>query len=574
MTLPFVTDSRRLTGASLVLPVPGAILEVTAPVELKTKLRVYWRHLVKKLLLRVGWSDALVITRDQGPSQILAISAPIDGLLTATHITEWAWEAALTRCKLAEAISLSEATDSMLGRIAREAKPGLAALYRAAVLRRVPVLLSENELSLGEGCNARIFPFDDLPEPSEIAWRPKRRQLPTVLVTGTNGKTTTVRLLARMLATAGQVVGFCSTDFVQVGEEILVRDDYSGPTGARLVLRNPNTETAVLEVARGGMLRRGLQVTDADVGVVTNVADDHLGENGIHTLMQLAEAKFTIQRGLRRDAPMVVNADDEHCRTYARKLTHPICWFGFQRPSASITKGLAPRAGLVYLDAGNLCVELMNGQSKQFDDESRISLVKVEECPLSLRGGARYNIANMLAATAAAVMMDCPIAAIQATLLSFGRHPSDNPGRANVYEIAGAQVLVDYGHNPDGVSAILDAAAVLPHKRLLIGVGLPGDRSDEAAVAVGARVAKAKATQVIVKEMAMYLRGRPEGQLSGILRASLKKNGYSERKTSHVRSDAELLDRTLAWLKPGDLAVLFLHESVGELSAKLLALTE
>ncbi len=563
MALPYVTDSRRLTGASLVLPVPGAILEVTAPPELKTKLRVHWRQIVKKLLARVGWADSLVISRDQGPSQILAISAPIDGLLSATHITEWAWEAALTKLKLADADSLSEATDRMLGRIAREANPALAALYRAANLRRAPLLLSENEVSLGEGANARIYPFDDLPEPSEIAWRPKRHQVPTVLVTGTNGKTTTVRLLARMLAATGKTVGFCSTDFVQIGSEILQRDDYSGPTGARMVLRHANTEIAVLEVARGGMLRRGLQVIDAEVGVVTNVANDHLGENGVHTLMQLAEAKFTITRGLSADAPVVVNADDEHCRSYARKLSHPICWFGFARPSASITRGRAPRAGLVYLDQQQICVEL--------DADTRYVLMDVRDCPLSFRGGARYNVANILAATAAAVMLGTPVAAIVGALAEFGKHPTDNPGRANLYQIDGAQVLLDYGHNPDGISAILDAAAALPHKRLLIGVGLPGDRSDEAAVAVGARVAAANAALVIVKELSAYLRGRPEGQLSGILRKSLKNHGHSERKTSYLRTDAELVARTLDWLKPGDLAVLFLHENVAELSAHLLA---
>jgi cyanophycin synthetase len=566
MPLPYVSDSRRLTGASLFLPVPGAILEVAAPTEIKTKLRVYWRHWVKKLLQRIGWSDALVVTRDQGPSQILAISAPIDGLLAATHITEWAWEAALAKLKLARAASLNEATDRILGRIAREARPPLAALYRAAVLRRVPVFLSEQELSLGEGANSKVFTFDDLPEPSQIAWRPKMRRVPKILVTGTNGKTTTVRLLARMLSTAGNVVGFCSTDFVQVGADILERDDYSGPTGARIVLRHPDTETAVLEVARGGMLRRGLQVIDGDVGVVTNVANDHLGENGIHTLAQLAEAKFTIVRGLREDAPVVVNADDEHCRAYARKLTHPICWFGFERPSASITRGRAPRAGLVYLEQEHFCIEL--------DADTRYILADVADCPLSLRGSARYNVANMLAATAAAVMLGCPLDAIVSALLHFGKHPADNPGRANVYPIRGAQVLVDYGHNPDGISAILDSAAVLGHKRLLIGVGMPGDRSDEAAVAVGERVAQAKASHVIVKELAMYLRGRPEGELSGILRKSLKANGYPEKKTGYVRTDAELVERALQWLKPGDLAVLFLHENVSELSALLLAASE
>ena len=156
---------------------------------------------------------------------------------------------------------------------------------------------------------------------------------------------------------------------------------------------------------------------------------------------------------------------------------------------------------------------------------------------------------------------------------SFGLHPNDNPGRANMYPIDGAHVLVDYGHNPDGISAILDAAAAMPHKRLLVGVGLPGDRSEDAAREVGKRVANAGAQKVIVKELADYLRGRPEGELSGILRESLIEAGFPRKKMGYVRTDQLLLEQCLAWLKPGDLAVLFLHENVTALSAQLLERT-
>ena len=565
MALAYVLDSRRLTGASLVLATPGAILEVAAPTELKTKLRVYWRHWVKKMLSRLEWHDSEIVTRDQGPSQILAISAPIDGLLSATYITEWAWEMALGQLGGTGSQSLANATDELLGRIAHDAHPKLRSLYRAAALRSVPLLISEKELSLGEGEHARTYPLDDLPEPSEIAWRPKTRRVPKILVTGTNGKTTTVRLLAKMLSNTGFRVGFCSTDYVQIADEILARDDYSGPTGARLVLRHPQTQVAVLEVARGGMLRRGLQVTGANVGVVLNIADDHLGENGVHTLAQLAEAKFTIVRALAPRAPVVVNADDAHCRAYARKLQRPICWFSLQRPSATITRGKAARYASVYLHEDQIVVETRQ--------QIRHTLIDIKACPLSFNGSATCNIQNILAAVAGAYMMNCPFTEIVSTLQTFGLHPHDNPGRANLYPIDGAHVLVDYGHNPDGVSAILDAAAAMPHKRLLIGVGLPGDRSDEAARAVGKRVAEAGADKVIVKELAEYLRGRPEGELSGILRESLYASGHSRKRTGYVRTDQLLVGQALAWLKPGDLAVLFLHENVSALSAQLLQRT-
>ncbi len=565
MALPFVTDSRRLTGASLVLGVPGAILEVCAPTQHRTKLRVLWRNYARKLLDRIGWEREQVVTRDQGGSQIFAVSAPIDGLLPATYVTEWAWEAALFRLQLGERpISLASICDDILSRIVTEAKPGLAALYLAAKRRGVTTLL-EKELSLGEGENCKIYPLDDLPLPDEIAWHPKRRRIPIALVTGTNGKTTTVRLLAKMARTAGFSAGFCSTDYVQVGDEILQRDDYSGPTGARFVLRHPNTELAILEVARGGMLRRGLQVSDADVGLVTNVADDHLGENGVHTLDQLAEAKFTIVRGLAPDAPVVVNADDLHCRAYARRLNHPLIWFSLDRPQLDILKGKRARLGVCYVDDGFLVREI-NGL--------RESVIAVVDVPITFNGAARYNTANALAALATASALNLPIKAVRRSLAEFGREATDNPGRANVFHINGAQVIADYGHNPEGIAALLQASMALPAKRRLVAVGLAGDRSDDAARQVGALLGQLKLDRIIVKELVGYLRGRVEGELSGILLKTLHAARVSKSKISYVRTDIEAMAQTLAWLKPGDLAVLFLHEDLIELTAQLAKLSQ
>jgi cyanophycin synthetase len=581
MALPYVSDSRRLTGASLVLPVPGAILEVAAPAEHKTKLRVYWRTIVRKLLNSMGWGNAQIEARDQGPSQILAISAPIDGLLTATYINEAAWELVLVKAGLLESTeTVLNIVDDLLSKQVREANAALNALYRAAKLRGVTTLLGDKDLSLGEGADAKVYPLDDLPSPMEIAWTPKRRKLPIALVTGTNGKTSTVRLLAHMLRHGQRCVGFCSTDFVQIGSEVLERDDYSGPTGARFVLRHPNTEIAVLEVARGGMLRRGLQVHDADVGIVTNIADDHLGENGIHTLMQLAEAKFTVTRGLHSLAPIVVNADDAHCRVYARKLERPIFWFGLTRPTASMVRGKRPRAGLVYLQ--NEVITLEVPAKKPGGTPELIPLAHVRDCPVTLLGSARYNIANCLAAVAGAFTLGVSIDAMIASLKSFSLNPNDNPGRANIYPIKGAKLMIDYGHNPDGIAAILDSVSVLraaekassKQGRLLVGVGIAGDRSDDAARAIGVRVAQCKADQVYVKELIPFLRGRPQGELSGILLASLHQHGHSKARTEYFLSDAEMLDSALKWLKPGDFAVLFLHENVAQLSVQLSAMCD
>jgi cyanophycin synthetase len=563
VALTYVLDSRRLTGASMVLALPGAILEVAPPQALKTKLRVRWRHVMQQFLNDLGWSKETIVALDQGASQILAISAPIDQLLVATYINEAAWELALIGGRFAQSRRYLESLDDALSQMAQSANVRLRALHLAAKHHSVIGLLSETEYSLGEGASARTYPLDDLPLPNEVAWRAKRRRMPIALVTGTNGKTTTVRLLAHLLRQVDNNVGFCSTDFVQVGAQILQRDDYSGPTGARLVLRHADTTQAVLEVARGGMLRRGLQVTNADVAVITNVADDHLGENGIYTLDQLAAAKFTVVRGLKTQAPIVVNADDLHCRSFARKLANPIFWFASAKPSSTILRSKMPRAGLVYVQN-----QIIMAEPK---DSEAYEILPIVDCPLTLGGGARFNVQNVLAAVGAALCLKVPMAQIQQGLRQFGAHPNHNPGRANIYPFKGARILLDYGHNPDGVRAILEAVKALTFKRLLIGVGLPGDRSLEAARAVGVAVAIARPDWVCVKEMPKYLRGRPEGEISGEIRRTLNAQKVSAKKQNYLRDDIEMVQFARSWLRPGDLAVLFVHEDTDALATQLLA---
>jgi cyanophycin synthetase len=584
MAIAYVLDSRRLTGASMLLDRPGAILEVAPPASIKTLARVHWRRLVRKLMNNLGWAGEAIADADHGPVQMLAITAPVDLLLVATYVTEWAWQAALdvvedSKTKRAtsttddrvRAETLADVSIDLLSHCANNANPKLAALYRAAKAKSVITLLAETDLSLGEGAGAKCFAYDDLPLPDEIAWHPKRRRIPIALVTGTNGKTTTVRLLARLLAnehvpdpttpsvTHKTAVGFCSTDFVQIGDTILQRDDYSGPTGARIVLRHPDTEAAVLEIARGGMLRRGIQVSDADVGILTNVAPDHLGENGIFTLNHLADAKLTITRGLAPRAPIVINADDVHCRARARLLSRPVFWFALQKPKPALIR-CKKLAGLIYLEQHHVVLE-QAGVSQP--------LIDVRDCPITLNGSALFNVANLLAAVAAALVLKVPIASIQASLRLFGREPTDNPGRMNCYAINGATVITDYAHNTDGVCAALSAVARMPKKRLWIGTGLPGDRSLETGQEVAQLVAQTKPHQVIVKELKDYLRGRPEREMSDTIINALLAHGVRKSQVSYRLTDREMVEHVLKVLAPGDVAMLFLHEEQQALSALL-----
>ncbi len=260
MGLPYLIDSRRLTGPSLLLPGPGAIIEVAPPEDEASKLIAHWRYFMREMRRRLGWQGMPIATRRLGSNAMLAAGAPVDMLALATYLNEWCWDAAIARFDGDRFESLPEAGERYNRRVERRLNLPYRRLYNAAMRRKVQLQLGDGDISLGEGERCQTWNTDEVPAPSELDWARYRHWVPTAIVTGTNGKTTTTRMLVRILEAAGHTPGFCSTDLVQIGDEVLGRDDYSGPGGARAVLRHPKTTAAVLETARGGLLRRGLQV--------------------------------------------------------------------------------------------------------------------------------------------------------------------------------------------------------------------------------------------------------------------------------------------------------------------------
>ncbi|MCC6593965.1 MAG: Mur ligase, partial [Xanthomonadales bacterium] len=366
---------------------------------------------------------------------------------------------------------------------------------------------------------------------------------------------------ARIAANAGRVTGHCCTDSVEVGGEVLDRDDYSGPGGARKVLRHPRTEFAVLEVARGGMLRRGLSVRTADVAVVTNIADDHLNDMGIHTLSQLAEVKFLVAKVLRLRGVLVTNAENEWCRAQALKQDCDLTWFAVEPPSMRLLRTTPRLRGLATVREGRLVYER---------GHQRLDLIALGEIGLPGGANARHNIANCLAAAAAAVHLKLPLDAIRRTLHQFGRSVDDNPGRANVYTLeTGARVLADFGHNPDSLTAIFGTASSLPHRRLLVSIGQAGDRDDDAIRALGQLAAEQHPDLLILKDMPKYRRGRPAGQIPALMREGAHSTGLTDERILVVEGDFDALSHALAWLQPDDLAVMFVHSEVERVFGRL-----
>jgi cyanophycin synthetase len=542
-------DSRRLTGPNLLLDRPGAVIEVALAPEEAHAAVMAWTGQVRRMLDAVGWEGEEIAARLFPGGASLAISAPIDGLFAATDINDWAWDAAGDVMAGRREPDLAKARDVLRAEIAREANPALLALRDAAAARGVAFLADDRFASVGLGTGSRCWSLEALPDPQEIDWGAVS-DIPVVAVSGTNGKTTTVRLLAAMVDASERMAGVTSTDRVDVGGEVVEWGDFSGPVGARLLLRDRRVEVAILETARGGLLRRGLAVSRVAAAAVTNIAADHLGEFGIYDLPSLAAAKLVVSQAVGPGGRLVLNADDPVLVAAARRLEVPIVWFSLDPENPLVREALAA-GGEAALYAGGGLV-LARGAARR-------SVLRADEAPITFGGQARHNVANALAAIALASAIDLPVEAMAAGLRRLRNHPDDNPGRANLFERDGVRILVDYAHNPHGLAALLSIVQSLPAGRRILLLGQAGDRDDQALRDLARAALPFAADLIILKEMTEMLRGRAEGEVPVILEDELRRLGVPESKIEHADSELDGVRMALAAARPGDLLILLIH---------------
>jgi cyanophycin synthetase len=557
-------DSRRVTGPGLLLDRAGAVIEVKVADERREALIAGWRDAATRMLQAVGWGGERLAERRYAGGVSLGFTAPLDALYAATDLNEWAWTAAEAVVTGRDDGDFEEAAERLRSAIAEERRPGLLEIREAARGRRLTFLVGEDEVSVGTGTGVSCWPVDDLPEAGRIRWS-EVHDVPVALVTGSNGKTTVVRLLAAMAAAAGRVGGVSSTEAVTVGGRTVAEGDYSGPEGARLVLRRREVEIAMLETARGGLLRRGLPVERADVAVVTNIAADHLGEFGVQSLDALAETKLLVARAVGAEGRVVLNADDATLVRAAGAIQAPIVWFSLDSENPFLGRHLAC-GGAAALVEGDALVLASRA--------AREVVGRMAEMPIAAGGAARHNVANALAAAAAATGLGIPLDAVRATLCRFGLDPADNPGRANLYELGGLRIVVDYAHNPHGVAALAAALDAVPSKRRLVMIGQAGDR-DDGSIREMARTALAlRPDRVIAKEMDAYLRGRAPGEVPGLIADELRRSGLPAGAVTTSEGELAGAREALGWARPGDLLVFALHQERSRVEALLKDLKE
>ncbi|TDJ12707.1 MAG: Mur ligase [Gammaproteobacteria bacterium] len=553
-----VLDSRRLTGPGLVWDRPAAVVDVRLHSEEADTLIQAWREKVREIMDRLGLKHESIKVRRFSDGASLAISAPVDALYTATEINDWAWAAVTGKTADDEVPeTLAKAKLRLAKALAEERNPRLIALAAEAEKRGLPWLSDDEELTLGLGVNGQSWPVDRLPEIPAVDWN-RLGRIPLALVTGTNGKTTSVRFLTRMARAAGQTVGVSSTDWIAVDDDILDRGDWSGPGGARSVLRDRRVSMAILETARGGLLRRGLGVAHADAALITNIAEDHLGEFGVMDLDELAEVKWIVTSVLGDNGTAVLNAEDEKLASRGLAARFRVTWFSLDPELPLVREAARLKQTVVVLRDRHLIL-IENGQE--------IPILETGEIPLAMDGAARHNIANALGAIGLASALGLPREAMAEGLRET--KPEDNPGRCNLFAIGGADVLVDFAHNPHGIAAIFELARARPAKRRLMLIGQAGDRSDEAIRELAARAWGIGLDKVIIKEMPQYARGRPPGEVASLIKNALLACGADDEQLDYFATEPEAVSAALEWAQPGDLLILFIHEQIDEVLAML-----
>jgi cyanophycin synthetase len=366
---------------------------------------------------------------------------------------------------------------------------------------------------------ARIGEADTAP-PNWI--RDADRRIPIVSISGTNGKSTTTRLISHILVVAGRRTGTTTSDGVLVDERMVDPGDWTGPSGAAQILGRSDVEVAVLETARGGLVLKGVGYESNDASVLTNVSSDHLDLQGIHTLPELAEVKATICRITRPEGWVILNGDDAFVAAVARRVRAHVAYFSIAaRPPAAVARHIAD-GGRAYLLRRDLLVEVDGGRTTE--------IASVTELPITIGGLARHNVANALAAAGGARALGATIEQVRHGLIDFLPTSERSPGRLNIFRLGNRIVIVDFAHNEAGTSAILDVAegiaggAAGRATPITVIIGTAGDRPDDTLRGIG-RIAAERAQRVAIKETTNYLRGRTRESVVGELLAGIRSAG-------------------------------------------------
>ncbi|ETJ16442.1 Cyanophycin synthetase [human gut metagenome] len=379
----------------------------------------------------------------------------------------------------------------------------------------------------------------------DMLYEGRPSNIPVISVTGTNGKTTTTRMIGHVLKMMGMNTGITSTDGIYINDKCIHKGDDSGFNSAKTLLLNRDVEAVVLETARGGLVRRGLAYDLADVAVITNITNDHLGLDGIDSMEDLMFVKSLVGEEVKENGYTVINADDKYSKRILDRISCEKIYFSKSKDNELIKENINNGKIAVFIEDNNICV---------INNHRKYLIMSIDELPISYNGILTYNIENAMAACAALVGLNIDYCMISKGFSDF-MPCDDNEGRFNMFEYYGRKVILDYGHNIEGYKAVLSCINKLKTKNKLIGVvGVPGDRQDNVIKEIG-EICCEYLDEIIIKED-KDRRGRSIGEVSQLLKISMLKN--SNKKNVKVYLDeVDALEYAIKISKKDDIIIVF-----------------
>lgn len=457
----------------------------------------------------------------------IAINFPTDLLYTACELLEWA-------------IEKDASFERVQQKYQKEENRRWRSIKMWAKQHGISYVEDEDGFTLGLGRYSQTWPLDALPDVESLQ-KEEFRAIPCVYITGTNGKTTSSRLLASIVRAAGYRDGLTSSDGVLVGGEWVVQGDWTGPGAARMVLRHPEVDFAVLETARGGLMRRGLVLEDVEAAAVTNISNDHLGQWGLHTVEDMARAKLTVALGIREQGTIILNADCQPLIQAWQKLEQnniQVQWFSTQKQSD------------IYLEK-EWIIHTEHGR-----------IISIQDIPLTLNGAAIYNVENAMVAIGLAYAVGISTENIRRGLQAVHPDPISSRGRSNWYQLQGADIIVDFAHNPDGVKRLVELGRRWEANRRFIFLGQAGDRDNEQVCSLAKEAALLQADGYIIKELPEHAYGKDPQLVAEEIRAYLIEEGISQDKISCFSNELMAVQQFLPTFQKGDFILLIVHENL------------
>ncbi len=347
----------------------------------------------------------------------------------------------------------------------------------------------------------------------EMLYDEKPKNIPVVSITGTNGKTTTTRLISHVLRRMGNNVGMTCTDGIYLNDKCIHKGDDSGFNSAKTILMNKDVDVAVLETARGGLIRKGLAYDLADVAIITNITNDHLGLDGINSIEELSFTKALVGEAVKNDGFVIINADDKYSKTIINRFKSEKIYFSKYKENPLIQENIEAGKIAIFIENNKICV---------INNKKKYEIISTDELPLSYNGKLEYNIENAMAACGGLIGLKVDYCMISKGFIDFKLNSECNNGRFNVYDYCDRKIILDYAHNIESYKAVISSLKTIKGKNNLIGViGIPGDRKNDIGYAIG-EICANNLDKIVIKED-KDRRGRKIGEIASIIEKSILK---------------------------------------------------